>query len=199
MIDRSAVEAVEGLGRCDSRQRDEGGERHEFPVARADEGVREIARRLARSSGRPRMMTGYSSPRLTKVEISVSPNINSSVRPMSCDRHVEIGRALPVDLHADVGLRFPVVGIHVDEHARGLRLLHDDVAPFAQGRRSRARRARTGSSALTPRWPSEAGLIGMTRAPGQLRDLGVHLLHDLVLLDVALVPGDEAHDDRCPR
>ena len=61
--------------------KEESGHQVSVACARMKVFVRSLG--LARSSDRPRMMTEYSSPRLTKVEISVSPNISSSVRPMS--------------------------------------------------------------------------------------------------------------------
>ena len=67
--------------------------RFEFMVMKDESGTKRpvsertnVLRRsfgVSRSCGRARTITEYSSPRSTKVEISVSPNINSSVRPIS--------------------------------------------------------------------------------------------------------------------
>ena len=149
----------------------------------------------ARSSGRARMITGYSSPRLTKVETSRLAEHQFERAADILHRDAEIGGALPVDLDADVGLRLAVVRVHVDELARLLRLLHDDVAPAADrvvvgpAEHELDRLAETAGAA-------EGGRVDrrQARAPGKFDTFGVIWRTMLLLLHRALLPRHEAHD-----
>ena len=73
---------------------------------------------------------------------------------------------------------------------RGPRLLHDDVAPFAQGLVVGPAEDEL-DLGLTPRWPSEGGLIGIDPRARELAEtLALICCTMLELLDAPVCPKD---------